>query len=115
MGIFRRAVCKLKHYIKKPLRRGGMAPLYCLPNKNYSLIATESVETAVVSRLTMVSVGFTGGFPKVGSTTVVSELVPVESELPSPSLALLQATNPKELIENKINNFFIQKKVCALK
>ena len=93
-------------YIKKPLRRNGMAPLYCLPNKNYSLIADVSVAAEVVSRLTIVSVGLTGGLPKVGSTTVVSEL-------PSPSLALLHAINPKELIANKINNFFIKFKVCG--
>lgn len=92
-----------------------MAPLYCLPNKNYNLIADESSIAVVVSRLTIVSVGLTGGFPKVGSTTLLSEPVPVESEFPSPSLALLQATKPKELIANKINNFFIQIEVCGLK
>jgi hypothetical protein len=88
-----------------------MAPLYCLPNKNYNLIVDESEGAAVVSRLTIVSVGLTGGFPKVGSTAVVSALTFVESELPSPSDALLQATNPKELIANNINNFFIQNEV----
>jgi len=90
-----------------------MAPLYCLPNKNYNLIADESAAAEVVSRFTIVSVGLTGGLPKVGSTELESALTLVESELPSPSAALLQATNPKELIANKMNNFFIQIKVCC--
>ena len=91
---------------KKPLRLGGMAPLYCLPKKNYSVVDV-SVVTGVVSAFTIVSAGLTGGFPVEGSITELSEETSVDSSL----AVLLHAKNPKELIAKRISNFFINKAI----